>query len=154
MQSPGNIILKRTNNSDPDFKLLISLLDQYLAEQNGDAHAFYAPNNKLDHLDTAIIAYRDNVPIGCGCFKKFDEDSVEIKRMYVDMAARGKGIATKVLDELEKWAKEIGFTYAVLETGVKFDDALGLYKKWGYHVIDNYGAYVGVSNSVCMQKIL
>ena len=47
MQSPGNIILKRTNNSDPDFKLLISLLDQYLAEQNGEAHAFYAPNNKL-----------------------------------------------------------------------------------------------------------
>ena len=154
MQSPGNIILKRTNNSDPDFKLLISLLDQYLAEQNGDAHAFYAPNNKLDHLDTAIIAYRDNVPIGCGCFKKFDEESVEIKRMYVDVSARGKGIATKVLDKLEKWAKEMGFTYAVLETGVKFDDALGLYKKWGYHVIDNYGPYAGVDNSVCLQKIL
>jgi len=152
--STGAITLKRTDNYNPDFIRLIALLDEYLAEQNGEAHAFYAPNNKLAHLDTAVIAYKDNVPVGCGCFKKFDEDSVEIKRMYVDMAARGKGIATKVLDELEKWAKEIGFTYAVLETGVKFDDALGLYKKWGYHVIDNYGPYAGVNNSVCMQKIL
>ena len=148
------IILKRTDNYHPDFIQLISLLDEYLAKRNGDAHSFYAPKNILDHLNTAIIAYLDNIPIGCGCFKKFDVDSVEIKRMYVDAAARGKGIATKVLNELERWAKENGFTYAVLETGVKFDDALGLYKKWGYNVIENYGPYIGVSNSVCMQKKL
>ena len=154
MNTANAITLKRTNNFDPDFKQLISQLDQYLAEQNGEAHAFYAPNNKLDYLDTAVIVYENDVPLGCGCFKKFDNDSVEIKRMYTTIASRGKGIAGSVLKELEKWAKESGFKYAVLETGVKFDDALCLYKKWGYKVIENYGPYVGVSNSVCMQKKL
>jgi putative acetyltransferase len=148
----GNIVLKRTSNSDADFKQLISQLDQYLAVVNGDQNAFYAPNNVLDLLDTAVIAYYDNNPVGCGCFKKYDASSVEIKRMFVDPTIRGKGIATKVLNELEKWAKEQGFTQTVLETGVKLDDANALYRKQGYHIIPNYGPYAGVENSVCMAK--
>ena len=154
MNDAKTITLKRTTNADPDFKRLVSLLDRYLAGQNGDSHAFYAPNNKLDYIDTAVVAYLDGIPAGCGCFKKFDEDAVEIKRMYTTVTARGTGIAGNVLKELEEWAAGSGFKYAVLETGAKFNDALHLYKKWGYEVIDNYGPYAGVANSVCMRKIL
>jgi len=147
-----NIVLKRTSNSDADFKQLVSQLDQYLAVVNGEQNAFYAPNNVLDPLDTAVVAYDNDKPVGCGCFKKYDASSVEIKRMYVDPEIRGKGIASKVLNELEKWAKEQGFTQTVLETGVKLDDANALYRKQGYRVIPNYGTYAGVENSVCMTK--
>jgi len=150
----NQIILKRKSNTEPDFKNLISKLDKYLSVVNGDDDAFYAPNNVLDPLNTAVIAYYNNKAVGCGCFKRFDEKSVEIKRMYVDPELRGRGIASAVLNELEKWAKESGFEYAVLETGLKLDDANALYRKQGYEVIENYGQYAGIKSSVCMKKAL
>jgi len=150
----NQLFLKRTSNSEPDFKSLISQLDKYLSIVNGEQDAFYAPNNVLDPLDTAVIAYYDGKPVGCGCFKKFNHESVEIKRMYVDPEIRGKGIASAVLNELEKWAKEKGFTHTVLETGKKLDDANALYRKQGYQIIENYGQYAGIENSVCMKKAL
>jgi len=150
----NQIILKRKSNTEPDFKNLISKLDKYLSVVNGDDDAFYAPNNVLDPLNTAVIAYYNNKAVGCGCFKRFDEQSVEIKRMYVDPELRSRGIASAVLNELEKWAKESGFEYAVLETGLKLDDANALYRKQGYEVIENYGQYAGIKSSVCMKKAL
>jgi GNAT superfamily N-acetyltransferase len=150
----NQIILKRTSNTETDFKKLISKLDKYLSIVNGEQDAFYAPNNVLDPLDTAVIAYYNNKPVGCGCFKRYDEDSVEIKRMYVDPDLRGRGIASTILNELEKWAKENGFNYTVLETGLKLDDANALYRKQGYEVIENYGQYAGITSSVCMKKTL
>jgi len=150
----NQIILKRKSNTEPDFKNLISKLDKYLSVVNGDDDAFYAPNNVLDPLNTAVIAYYNNKAVGCGCFKRFDEKSVEIKRMYVDPELRSRGIASAVLNELEKWAKESGFEYAVLETGLKLDDANALYRKQGYKVIENYGQYAGIKSSVCMKKAL
>ena len=150
----NQIILKRTSNTETDFKKLISKLDKYLSIVNGEQDAFYAPNNVLDPLDTAVIAYYNNKPVGCGCFKRYDEDSVEIKRMYVDPDLRGRGIASTILNELEKWAKENGFKYTVLETGLKLDDANALYRKQGYEVIENYGQYAGITSSVCMKKTL
>ncbi|WP_179413314.1 GNAT family N-acetyltransferase [Mucilaginibacter sp. E4BP6] len=150
----NQVILKRTSNTETDFKKLISKLDKYLSIVNGEQDAFYAPNNVLDPLDTAVIAYYNNKPVGCGCFKRYDEDSVEIKRMYVDPDLRGRGIASTILNELEKWAKENGFKYTVLETGLKLDDANALYRKQGYEVIENYGQYAGITSSVCMKKTL
>ncbi|WP_216846758.1 GNAT family N-acetyltransferase [Mucilaginibacter sp. L196] len=150
----NQIVLKRTSNTEPDFKKLISKLDKYLSIVNGDDDAFYAPNNILDPLHTAVIAYYNDKPVGCGCFKKFDEQSVEIKRMYVEPELRGLGIASTVLNELEKWAKESRFEYTVLETGLKLDDANALYRKQGYEIIENYGQYAGIKSSVCMKKAL
>ena len=152
MQS--NIVLKRTNNSDPDFKSLVVILDKFLLELNGDASDDYTPHNKLDYLDTAIVAYADDIPAGCGCFKKYNDTTVEVKRMFVKDTARGKGIASSILNELEIWAKEKGYLYTVLETLKSNTEAVNLYKKYGYALIDNYGPYVNLPGSVCMRKVL
>ena len=72
--------------------------------------------------------------------------------MYVDIGYRGFGISKKILGELENWANELGFKYAILETGIEQPEAIGLYKKSGYQTIDNYGQYKGMDSSVCMKK--
>jgi len=149
-----NLTLKRTDTNDNDFKNLVILLDADLAVRNGDLHAIYTPHNILDHLDTVIIAYNDDLSAGCGCFKKFDVHTVEIKRMFVKPEQRGKGIAFKVLAQLELWAKEKGYLHTVLETGQTNPEALGLYRKNGYKVIDNYGPYIGLKSSICLRKTL
>jgi ribosomal protein S18 acetylase RimI-like enzyme len=74
--------------------------------------------------------------------------------MFVSPAARGNGIASKILNELEVWATEKGFKYTVLETLKTNTEAVNLYNKQHYKVIDNYGPYITLTNSVCMRKEL
>ncbi|MNR27323.1 putative acetyltransferase [compost metagenome] len=74
--------------------------------------------------------------------------------MFVHPDYRKQGIAAQILNELEKWATEIGFSDCVLETGKKQPEAIALYQKAGYKITPNYGQYIGVDNSVCMLKQL
>ncbi len=142
----------RTNSSNEDFKKLVSLLDKELAIRDGEEHAFYDQFNKIENIKHVIIAYANEQPVAAGAFKKFSAQAVEIKRMFVMPAFRGRGIAFQILQQLENWAAKLGYSYCLLETGKKQPEAIALYKKSGYEVIPNYGQYENVSNSVCMQK--
>lgn len=144
----------RTDSQDKDFQELVRLLDEDLSVRDGADHAFYAQFNKIDAIKNAIVAYHAERAVGCGAFKEFDANSVEIKRMFVPAEDRGKGVAAEILKELEKWASELNFQFAVLETGHKQPEAIRLYQKSGYQLIPNYGQYEGVENSVCMRKAL
>jgi putative acetyltransferase len=145
-------ILTRTDSENKDFQNLVVLLNEALAEINGDKNDFFMQFNRIDSLKNVVVAYENNIAIGCGAFKQFDEESVEIKRMYVLPNQRGKGVAVEILNELEAWAKEIGFTKYVLETSKVLTSAVRLYQKIGYQIIPNYGQYIGVETSVCMSK--
>ena len=150
-----NILLKRTNSIDPDFRLLITLLDKELDERYGELmQSTYDQHNYIIDIDTVVVAYSDDIPAGCACFKKYDDTSVEIKRMFVKTTERGKGIAYKILSELEFWAKENGFTHTILETGDKQHEAIALYQKLGYAITANYGQYEDLATSICMRKEL
>jgi GNAT superfamily N-acetyltransferase len=74
--------------------------------------------------------------------------------MFVCKEQRGKGLSKKILKELESWAKEKNYRYAVLETSIYFATARNLYTTSGYEVIPNYGPYAGLPESVCMKKQL
>lgn len=148
------ITIKRTTSGGEDFEKLVVQLDKYLAILDGDDHAFYAQFNKSSLLKNAMVYYENNQPIAIGAYKEYDNDTVEMKRMFTLPEHRGKGIGYKILSELEKWAKEEGYTRAVLETGYLQKDAIHLYQKAGYEITENYGQYIGVENSVCMKKIL
>lgn len=146
--------LTRTTSENPDFRALVQLLDQDLAARDGAEHGFYAQYNTIAKLNHVVVAYLGGEPVGCGAFKPFDADSVEIKRMFVQPAHRGQGVAQGVLGELEQWADELGYASGVLETGKRQPEAIRLYERSGYGHIPNYGQYVGIENSVCMQKAL
>jgi len=148
------ITFKRTDSDDKDFINLVALLDAELKIRYGDDHSFYSQYNKIDMIRNAIVCYKNNVPVGCGAFKPFDDSSVEIKRMFVHPEHREKGYGQLILDELEIWAAELNYTHCVLETGKKQPEAISLYRKTGYEIISNYGQYANVDNSICMKKAL
>ncbi|HEX7586738.1 MAG TPA: GNAT family N-acetyltransferase [Anaerolineae bacterium] len=148
------IIITRTNSDDRDFEILVKLLDADLAKRDGKEHSFYAQFNKIDMIKHVVVAYEGGKPIGCGAIKEYAADTMEVKRMYVALEGREKGVATKILMELENWARELSFAKCILETGKKQPEAIGLYRKNGYIVIPNYGQYAGVENSVCFEKVL
>ncbi len=146
--------LKRTSSNDPGFQTLVVELDKDLTGRYEERQAIYDQYNKVPDLQTVVVAYEIDVPVGCGAFKAFDETSVEIKRMFVSVDQRGKGIASAILKELENWAAELGYPNAVLETGNKQHEAIALYQKLGYSIIENYGQYIGLDTSICMSKSL
>jgi len=148
------IRLLRTNSENSDFVILVKLLDAGLAIVDGDDHSFYSQFNKIDKIRFVVVAYENEKPVGCGAIKEFESGTMEVKRMYVSPDERKKGIASKILNELENWASELSCTRCLLETGKRQPEAIGLYKKSGYKQIPNYGQYANVENSVCFEKIL
>jgi len=148
------IRIVRTNSEDQDFIKLVSMLDSELAIIDGEEHSFYSQFNKIDNIRYVVIAFEDDMPVGCGAIKAYGREVMEIKRMYVLPGSRNKGLASKILAELENWARELNYPKCILETGIRQPDAIALYKKNGYRQIPNWRQYKGVENSVCFEKII
>ena len=144
----------RTNSEHPDFVTLVRLLDADLAIKNGEKNSFFAQYNKIALIQHVILAHEDGDAVACGAIKEYEPGIMEVKRMFTQPETRGKGIASQVLTQLEAWAKELGYTKCILETGKHMHDAVHLYQKNGYTVIPNYGQYAGVDTSVCFEKTI
>ena len=144
----------RTDAKNPDFIRLISELDAYLKVTDGEDHEFYNQFNGLDNIKNVVIAYKDKQAIGCGAFKKFDDETAEIKRMYVKINHRGYGIAQAILNSLELWASEKDFKKCILETGDRQIEAIKFYYKSCYIRIANYGHYAQMDNINCFEKLV
>ncbi|GEM_PF-1353965 len=144
----------RTTSDNEDFKQLIQLLDADLDGHYGNLPKIYDQYNVIDFIETIILAYDDQIPAGCGGFKKYNHETVEIKRMFVKPKYRGKGIASRILQELEIWAIESGYSSVIPETGEKQVEAIRLYQKKGDRLIENYGPYKNQPTSGCFEKQL
>src|SRR4051812_27201573 len=110
----------RTDSENKDFIELVLKLDEFITEMDGPQHTFYAQFNKLDDIKHVVVIFANEVPVSCGAIKPFSEDAMEVKRMFTIPSYRGRGMARVVLEELEKWAREMNYNKCVLETGRKF----------------------------------
>ena len=90
----------RTDSSHPFFVELVNQLDADLAQRDGSDHSFYSQFNTINMIKHAIVVTDDGLPIGCGAIKPFDEEAMEVKRMYTIPERRGQGIAGLILSEL------------------------------------------------------
>jgi GNAT superfamily N-acetyltransferase len=144
----------KTTPNHPDFKKLVTLLDQDLAISDGDEHGFYNQFNSSNEIKHGILIYVDNTIAACGAIKEYDSDTMEIKRMYTTKKHRRKGIASNLLTQLESWVLELGYKRCVLETGKKQPEAIALYQRNGFKITSNYDQYKGKENSVCFEKVL
>jgi len=96
----------------------------------------------------------DGAALGMAALVNRRNGSGELKRLFVREAGRGRGVATAVMDALERAAREQSIHTLQLETGPKQLAAIALYESRGYEHIDKFGPYVGDDFSVCMQKSL
>ena len=85
-----------------------------------------------------VVAYLDDRPVGCGGVKRLDDTSAEIKRVYLAAAARGRGLGRLILEQLERHARDLGFTRLRLDTGDLQPEALALFRSAGYEQIPDY----------------
>ena len=85
----------RTNSQNPDFINLVKDLDAYLKITDGDDHDFYNQFNGIDIIKFVVVVYLNNIPVGCGALKHFNDTSIEVKRMFVAENSRGLRIADR-----------------------------------------------------------
>ena len=101
-----------------------------------------------------VLATVDGVGAGCGAIQPIDDQTVELKRMYVRPAYRGGGIARRVLAALEDLAAGSHYSLIRLETGSRQVEAIRLYESAGYRPIPPYGPYVHSPLSLCYEKLV
>ncbi|KQO33329.1 GNAT family acetyltransferase [Flavobacterium sp. Leaf82] len=152
MKAKINVV--KTTSENPDFISLIKIFDTFLWERYPELKKDYWGNNIIEFNANVVLVYLDGKAVASGCFKKYNEDTVELKRMFVSPEARGLGLAQLVIKELEEEAKNQGFLRMILETLYKQIEAISLYEKVGFLIVDNYEPYIGLSNSICMSKTI
>ena len=120
----------------------------------------------LDHLmfeppeGSFFVAYLDGRPVATGAWRRSGvaafgtTATAEIKRMYVVPAARGQGLARRMLAHLERSAAEHGAEALVLETGLAQPEAIALYESSGYTPVPAFGYYKDAPLSRCFGKRL
>ncbi|MCX7709926.1 MAG: GNAT family N-acetyltransferase [Clostridia bacterium] len=143
-----------TDGTNKDFIALCQMLDANLNEIVGGEkqRKQYAQYNTLKDIHDAILIYIDEMPVACASFKFYDEHAAEVKRVFVRKEYRGKGISKQLMRVLEERARNKGYSKLILETGSLLVEAIGLYNKLGYKVIENYGQYKEMKESICMEK--
>ncbi len=101
-----------------------------------------------------LVARLDGGAVGCGALVPDDRGWGEIKSMFVDEWARGRGIARGIMAALEAEARRRRFALLRLEAGVHQPDALALYRGAGFEQIGRFGGYPDDPLSVFMEKRL
>jgi putative acetyltransferase len=99
-----------------------------------------------------LVARRDGNAVGCGALVPMNEYCVEVKRMFVAAGERGLGVATMILDALERLAREFDYDAMRLETGDRQPESMALYGKAGFYRIPNFPPFENDSAAICYEK--
>jgi DNA-binding MarR family transcriptional regulator/GNAT superfamily N-acetyltransferase len=124
----------------PDAKWCIG---QYFAELNTRFEAGFDPSNTIPAdpeelvppAGLLVIARLRGRPIGCGALKFHGRAPAELKRMWVAPEARGLGLGRRLLEDLERRAKDGGVRTVRLETNRTLTEAIALYRSSGYREV-------------------
>ena len=138
-------VVRRADPSAPESLRLIRQLWEELGalypEVNG---APFTPNDIVGERTAFVVAWWEGEPAGCGAFQPISDeesDMAEIRRMYVELHLRRRGIARAILAELERLARECGYAVARLETGLRQPNAIRFYETSGYRRIEPFGRH-------------
>jgi GNAT superfamily N-acetyltransferase len=143
-----------TGYDHPDAVALIAELQQeYVLRYGGEDETPVDPAQFAPPRGLFLIAYVDDVPAACGGWRAHETD-VELKRMYVKPAFRGRGLARAVLAELETTAVAAGYPRVILETGQRQPEAIALYASAGYEPVPSFGHYASAPESVHLGKVV
>jgi GNAT superfamily N-acetyltransferase len=135
------IEIRAARFDEPEVQKLISDALGELSQRYGggddtpvDLEEFAPPHGAF------FVALHGDDLVGCAGWRAHGEDA-ELKRMYTAPAARGRGVARRILAAIEESARDSGRKRVILETGDKQPEAVALYESAGYQRIDDFGFY-------------
>lgn len=139
----------------PDVERLLGLGDEFALSLYPADECFLLDVAELEAPGVSVfVARADGAALGMAALVVKADGSAEVKRVFVEDRARGRGLAGELLEAVEQAARDAGVGVIQLETGPKSAAAIALYEKHGYRHIPLFGQYVGSESSVCMEKTL
>ena len=146
----------RTDGKNEDFIENCRLLDIDLDRRVGKQieREKYEKFNQLNEIREAILVYDNGKLVGGGAIRRYDDETVELKRVFVHNEYQGQGIGSTLVSLLIEWAAELGYRRMILETGELLAESCAVYRKLGFAVIPNYGPYADMPESLCMAKTI
>jgi len=137
----------------PDVEELLRLGDEFTFALYPAESCYLLDVGELERPGVTVLVGRDGGrALGMVALVEAGDGTAELKRMFVHEDARGKGLASALLAQVERTALEAGVTTIRLETGPLQDAAIALYERRGYTRIPNFGQYAGDPHSVCYAK--
>lgn len=131
--------------------------DELYASDPSSEHRFSSEVLDPASVLLTVVAYDGDRPVGHACLRRLSGDmagELEIKRMYVEPDARGRGIADALLAAMERRAQDEGAARVVIHTGDRQLAALRFYERHGYTPIDVFPPYEAVAYSRCFERLL
>ena len=152
----GEITYTWTSVTNSDFQMFYQITEDYYSSLVGGVskRKGFVPYNASAQIPDVLIAYDDGKAVGCAGLKRYDDKSTEIKRVWVQPEYRRQHIADKMMQLVEQKAKEQGFARVILQTRPQMNEAVGMYTKRGYKLIENYPPYDKLVGAVCYAKEL
>ncbi|MBR21278.1 MAG: GNAT family N-acetyltransferase [Leifsonia sp.] len=140
----------------PEVEAMLRAGETFARSLYSAEECFLLPVEQLVAPGMTVLVARDDSGAALGMVALVEQEAGtgELKRLFVDDAARGRGVADLLLDALERAARERSIRTLRLETGTRSDAALRFYARRGYERIPAFGPYVGSSSSVCMARTL
>lgn len=134
-------IIKPEDNSEIE-RVIKLVLEEHGVNKPGTAyfddslknmHAFYT-HNKSGYF---IIKVENKIVGGAGIFptEGLPSDTCELVKMYLLPEARGLGLGRSAIDKCIEFAKASGYKNIYLETMSELGKAVGMYEKFGFHIL-------------------
>lgn len=128
--------------TDENVLKLFSEHDDFMIDFLGEDKVYYTRYNESENIEKVWVVFSDNLPIGCIAYRKKEEGTGEVKRLYIKKEYRGKGISKELLKTLECYAKEQGCHNLFLDTRVTLEPAVSLYRSHGFSIVYRQGLYI------------
>lgn len=161
MNAAAGFVVEPRPYTDPDVVRLVDEVQQeYVARYGGPDSAAVDPGEFAPPAGLFLVGLLDGVPVATGGWRRLAEPGydpatdAEIKRMYVSARARRRGLARRMLAELERTAAAAGVERLVLNTGPQQPEAVALYESAGYEPVAGFGYYVRYSTGLFFGKKL
>ncbi len=127
--------VRHVHQSDPLVRPLLADLEQEYTDRYGRLFESLVgyPAERFAPPDGAfLLLLEEGEPVAGGAFQKYAPGTAELKRIWTHRDHRRRGLAARVVAELEKEAAGRGYTRMVLTTGPRQPEARGLYLALGY----------------------
>lgn len=150
----------RIANTAADYEISRQLFEEYALSLNVDL-SFQGFSKELDTIAQQynkphgglLLAFYDDVPAGCAGVRKLDDETAELKRMFVKDAYRGYKMGVALLQQAIDLAKQLGYKKLRLDTLENMTKAQQLYKSFGFYEIPSY-RFNPLAGTIYMEKDL
>lgn len=149
--------IRRLPMTDPAAEpLLRGLAEEYQTRYGGGAGEMSAYSlSDFEPPDGCFLVLEvDGRTVAGGAFRRLDESTAEVKRMWTHAAYRRRGLARRVLNLLEAEAAARGYRRLRLETGLAQPEAVALYAATGWTTCEGYGRHRDSPRAVFFEKPL